>query len=97
MPRYDPTIIATQVLEEDMVIFNEEVMILNEEINYRMDMWGDMIRSNFPQEEIDEQEKQFKSKSRRRKMLMNKRLKAQTELYRRDVEQFLYLRRNIHA
>jgi hypothetical protein len=74
--------------------FNVEIMTLNEDINYYMSRWGDMIRLNLPQEDIDQQEKTVSSKSRRRKMLMNKRLKVQKELYRRETREFLYLIRN---
>jgi hypothetical protein len=95
MPRYDPAIIGTQELEEDMHKFNVEIMILNEEINYDMNAWGDMIRSDLPQEDLDKQENLVRSKSRKRKMLMNKRLKAQVELNARDTREFLYLRRNV--
>jgi len=94
MPRYDPAIIGTQGLQEDMHKFNVEIMTLNEDINYYMSRWGDMIRLNLPQEDIDQQEKTVSSKSRRRKMLMNKRLKVQKELYRRETREFLYLIRN---
>jgi hypothetical protein len=97
MPRYEPAIIGSQELGADIDNFNEEIMRLNEELDYIMDMWGYMIRTNCPQEELDEQEKQCNSKSRRRKMLMNKRLKAQIELYRRDTEEFLYLRSNVRS
>lgn len=83
MPRYDPTIIPSEQLEQDIIDFNTQIMILNYEINHDLNIWANMIRSDLPQEQLDKQEKQCKSKSKKRNMLMNKKFKINAEIMSR--------------